>query len=834
VQAFTALLVHGVAGGVVRTVVRRPLPAPSPQGQARPVFVDASGRRWRRLRRFAAVAIVLIVAVAGFVWWQVTSIPRQVATKPSLTADLDVRRPTVVVGSGPLVRVLKLATGSGRVYGFDAVTGASVGELTGQDATRATGHEFVMQRYGYRANAKKVICLTFDDGPSLEYTPALLDLLSREHVPVTFFDIGDEMVQHPDLVAREGREGHLVANHTMTHVQISAVQQWRVQAELVSTDRSIRALTGTQTPLFRLPYEGDDEQSTQESLAGVLWAQRLGYVVASHDYDSLDWLHAGHPNLGPIPLPKLDGSNLTVLLHDGGGNRHLTVAYVARLIAAAKAAGYTFETMAAAQQGLAPASGTVQVTADDRIALWSATVVYAWPVEVLDVLFGLALVAAAQSLLYSAIAILRRFRRRRRQYPEPDTWRLTVSVVLAAYNEAAVIGRTLEHILASDVPLVDVVVVDDGSTDGTGDIVSDLASTDPRVRLIRQPNTGKAGALNHGLQVAKGDVIVTLDADTVVQPSTVRNLVRHFALDDRDRRSDLNGQDVEAERRRGGPVGAVAGTVRVGNRTRNLLTRWQALEYLTQISVDRSAQDALGAIVIVPGACAAWRREAILAVGGYSDRTLAEDCHLTLAVHRAGWRVTQDDEAYAFTEAPEDVDGLLKQRVRWSYGTLQAIHLHRDMVLRPRYGWLGMWALPNYALSIVMPLLFLPLTTVMAFLMVQQQGWAPLAVYAAVFAAAHVAVAAVAVALSGESPRHLLMVPVYRLVFEPLRAYLIYTSAFMALRGVNALWNKLARTGSMDEDVAPTTPPAPPPVLIVLPADGEDAVRAVHCPEPTS
>jgi hypothetical protein len=291
---------------------------------------------------------------------------------------------------------------------------------------------------------------------------------------------------------------------------------------------------------------------------------------------------------------------------------------------------------------------------------------------------------------------------------------------------------------------------------------------------------------------------VTLDADTVITTSTVRNLVRHFAHDDLHRAEDR-------------PLGAVAGVVRVGNRTRNLLTRWQALEYLTQIGIERSAQDVLGAITIVPGACAAWRRQAILQAGGYTHRTLAEDCDLTLTLHHNGWRVTQDDEALAFTEVPEDVDGLLQQRVRWTYGTLQAVWQHRSMLLRPRYGWLGLWVLPNYALAVILPLIFLPLTTMVAYLLVQEQGWQLLALYATAFAVVHVVVAAVAVRVMGQAGGHLLMVPVYRLVFEPLRAYLIYTSALMALRGVGALWNKLPRSGSLDAELADRGAPPPEP-----------------------
>jgi biofilm PGA synthesis N-glycosyltransferase PgaC len=742
----------------------------------------------------AVVAVVLIGA-----GWLVYQAPRG-TTVPGNTieqATEEIMSDPVLVGAGPLVRAVRVGVEQGgQLPVVDASTGTAAGSLTGADAAKARGHRHVLQRYGYPAGVRRTISLTFDDGPAPAYTPQLLDLLSREHVPATFFDVGTAMVNNPDMVRREAREGHLVANHSLTHANLSLSSDWRARTELVVTDSTIRDLTGRQTPIVRLPYEGDDEGSTQEAIKGILRAQGLGYVVASHDFDSLDWYHAARGRLEDIPLPTLDGSNLTVLLHDGGGNRRLTVAYTAKLIAAARAQGYTFTTMATSQAGLVPPSGPVAATRRDRTAATLAAGLLAWPGRVLDGLFIAALGSVVLSAGFSVLSLVRTLRRRRRPYPPVEEWNASVAVVLAAFNEEAVIRRTLEHILASTHPLTDVVVVDDGSTDRTAAIVDAMTHDHPQLRLIRQRNTGKSGALNRGLRTVTADVVVTMDADTVLTPDTVGNLVRHFAVDP------------------DGRLGAVAGVVRVGNRTRNLLTRWQALEYLTQIGVERSAHDALRAIAIVPGACAAWRREAVLGVGGYSHDTLAEDCDLTLSLHRAGWRITQDDEALAFTEAPEDVDGLLAQRIRWSYGTLQAVVKHRDMLMRPRYRMLGLLVLPNYLLSIVLPLVFLPLTTLMAYLLVRTEGWGALAWYAVVFTGAHLVVATVAVFVMRESPRHLVMVPVYRLVFEPLRAYLVYNSALMAVKGIRAGWNKLERTGQLDAAVAETVVVPQPDELV--------------------
>ena len=268
-------------------------------------------------------------------------------------------------------------------------------------------------------------------------------------------------------------------------------------------------------------------------------------------------------------------------------------------------------------------------------------------------------------------------------------------------------------------------------------------------------------------------------------------------------------------------VGAVAGVIKVGNYSRNIITRWQALEYLTQIGVERSASALLNGVMVIPGACAAWRKSAVLQAGGYSDATLAEDCDLTLMLHQYGWQVEQADKAIAYTEAPETVDALLKQRVRWMFGTLQATWRHRNMVLRPKYGWLGMLIMPMAVLTVLVPLVFTPFITVVVFQMLAKQGILHVLMFFGLFSAIYGVMAAVALYLLKERPTHLLMVPLYRLIYEPLRAYLLYASLGTALRGVRLGWNKLARTANMDEVVAKPNIvqplPAEPNVVAAVP-----------------
>src|SRR5262249_44543126 len=151
------------------------------------------------------------------------------------------------------------------------------------------------------------------------------------------------------------------------------------------------------------------------------------------------------------------------------------------------------------------------------------------------------------------------------------------------------------------------------------------------------------------------EVIVALDGDTLFAPTTIRRLIEPMC-DPR--------------------VAAVAGTADVGN-IENALAGWQAVEYLTQQELERRAWDVVGAIPIVPGAVGAWRRRPLLDAGGFSSDTLAEDADLAMALCRRGWRIVHAPSARARTEVPITRRALVRQRVRWSFGVLQALWKHR-------------------------------------------------------------------------------------------------------------------------------------------------------------
>jgi biofilm PGA synthesis N-glycosyltransferase PgaC len=382
------------------------------------------------------------------------------------------------------------------------------------------------------------------------------------------------------------------------------------------------------------------------------------------------------------------------------------------------------------------------------------------------------------------LALISQYRQSRVRWPDyPDEKLPFVSVVLAAYNEEKVIRRTLCELRRSDYPQskFEVIAVNDGSKDRTSSILEDCAREWPQLRVINQENTGKSSAINNGINHARGDstVIVTMDADTLFRKATIRLLVRPFVT-----------------KTHGNRVGAVAGHVKVGNR-RNILTAWQSLEYISGICVVRMAERMLNAISIVPGACSAWSRKALAEIGGFCDDTMAEDCDATLALQRRGYKILQENNAIADTEAPETIRALAKQRKRWTYGNIQALWKHRAMLFRPKYGVLGMIALPYAALSLLVPLLFMPLTLVAAGMSLAAGNWHSIALYAAFVAILHMIISITAVVMARERAWHLLVVPIYRLIYEPLRAYLLYASAYRAIKGTIVQWDKLERRNTV-------------------------------------
>ena len=458
-----------------------------------------------------------------------------------------------------------------------------------------------------RVQAPGVVALTFDDGPDPQWTPRILDILRRNHVPATFFVIGTEAQKYPALLRAEAADGNVIGNHTYSHQNLSNLPGWRAETEMVGGAAVIESIIGSKPVLFRPPYGAGDRKGSDPG-ADAIAAKLHDHVIDWND-DPNDWTR---PGTGEITQRVLDGatSRTVVLLHDGGGNRSQTVDALPAIIAGFRDRGFLFTTVDGLDASVgSPYAARRGVVAQAR----GLAVIAAFRLEMalrrmaLYLLLAIAGLSILRIVVSAPLALAQARHRRRRPLPPPPAG-LRFSVVVPAHDEARVIAKSLAAIGRLEgargpggVPRpdgIDVIVVDDGSTDGTAEVAGAFPC-----RVIRQRQQGKAAALNAGIAVASGDVVVVLDADTVLAPDFLRRIAPHFADP---------------------AVGAVAGNVKVGNR-RSFLARLQALEYIVSLNLDRRAQAQLNVMSVVPGAAGAFRRRALLDVGGYPTDTLVED-----------------------------------------------------------------------------------------------------------------------------------------------------------------------------------------------------------------
>jgi cellulose synthase/poly-beta-1,6-N-acetylglucosamine synthase-like glycosyltransferase/peptidoglycan/xylan/chitin deacetylase (PgdA/CDA1 family)/spore germination protein YaaH len=647
-----------------------------------------------------------------------------------------------------------------------------------------------------------VLALTFDDGPDPEWTPRILDILKAKQVKATFFMIGSSAVAHPDLVRRIRAEGHEIGNHSFTHPNMAHVDEGRVELELTATDRALESIIHRQITLFRPPYNADSEPQSYGEILPIAVASRLGYTTAGESIDPNDWnLSRPDPNGGSHRLrpDEVISSVLAqadkghaILLHDAGGDRSTTVAALPALIDDLRARGYGLTTIGGLV-GQTPEQTMPALTGDERSLVAADSAAFGFSHGLGVILFWGFSIAIGLGLLRIVTMLGLASGRRSRPLPQPENAAPPrIDVLVAAYNEATGIRGTIDSLLASVGVDLRILVVDDGSTDDTFDIVRSAFGTDPRVVLRRKANGGKASALNLALTFATAPIVVGVDADTQLPTDALAKLAAWF-VDPR--------------------VGAVAGNVKVGNR-RGIVTRWQALEYITSQNVDRRALARLNAITVVPGAIGGWRTDVLRAVNGYRSDTLAEDMDLTWRVRELGWVIANEPEAMAFTEAPATLGGLLKQRFRWSFGTLQCLWKHRRSVFR--HGWFGGLALPSLWLfqiagQVLAPLIDLQLLVALvlqflAWLSSMQHAdvsaspnpalWLTLVVYV-LFSVLELLASWIAYGFDREDRRDLWVLPTQRIVYRQIMYVVVWRALGRALTGLGQSWGKLRRTGDV-------------------------------------
>ncbi|KUL20675.1 bifunctional polysaccharide deacetylase/glycosyltransferase family 2 protein [Streptomyces regalis] len=669
----------------------------------------ARSREPRRHWRLLALTLVVVFAALLFEGWTIHEVD---AAKSRLPCTRPV--PRAVDEGGPVLR---------RISGDDVVSSAV---------------------------PARTVALTFDGGPDPVRTPRLLDLLRRHHAHATFFLFGAQAARHPELVRRILDEGHEIGSHTYTGADLGSSSRVRAAMELTLTRKTLAGSAGIGTDLLRMPL------TTQvDTLCGAEWtaARRAaadGYVLVAADRPDRDPAYGMVRQFSQTDLAYKETKDLL-------GNPHAD-----RFTTVTDALGM-------------PSANTRVSTAErwqGQALIWTTTAGHAFTNAMTWVLLGLGVLRLVMLTVF-ARAHVRRLTRFRPGAPWLRQVDAPVTVLVPAYNEEAGIESTIRSLLASTHPYLEVIVIDDGSTDRTADLATWI--DDPRVRVIRQPNSGKAAALNTGLAHASYDIVVMVDADTVFEPDALYRLIQPLAHP---------------------AVGAVSGNTKVGNR-RGLLGRWQHLEYVFGFNLDRRMFEVLECMPTVPGAIGAFRRDALMGVGGVSEDTLAEDTDLTMALWRAGWRVVYEESAIAWTEVPTSLRQLWRQRYRWCYGTLQAMWKHRGAVLEVgtagRFARRGLTYLTLFQVGLP---LIAPVVDVFALYgvlftdPVQSMG-----VWLA-FLAVQLLCAGYALRLDGEKLRALWSMPFQLFVYRQLMYLVVIQSVFALLGGTRLKWHRMQRAGT--------------------------------------
>ena len=702
--------------------------------------------------------------------------------------------------------------GNGEILQVKTVPQEGFRELTTENAA-ITGEtyeqipsSYTIQRTG---DMPGKIAFTFDDGPDPIWTPKILDILKAENVKATFFVLGENGQENPALLKRIVDEGHTIGNHSFTHPNLGEVPDRVTDLELNATQRLIESVTGRSTRLFRAPYFGDAEPRTPDEVGPTVIAQNLGYISVGLHIDPDDWKLTnddGTPHTADQMINEvLEQAQITdpeergsvVLMHDSGGDRSATVEALPKLIHELRSRGYEFTTISDLA-GISRDQAMPVVQEDQSFyARTDSYIFYGMAVGgwLMRWLFLIGIVLGIGRMAVIGILALAQYLRskKRERIHFGESFEPLVSVVVPAYNEEKVIRRTIESLLQSDYPKLEIIVVDDGSADDTYAIAASEFADIDNVSVHTKPNGGKAEALNFGWQKAKGDIIIALDADTVFTPQTVSALAHRFA-DER--------------------VGAIAGNAKVGNRV-NVVTKWQALEYVTSQNFDRRAFSSLNCITVVPGAVGAWRRSVLEEIGGFSSDTLAEDQDLTIEVRKRHYSIGYEEAAVGYTEAPDTLRNLAKQRFRWSFGTLQCMWKHKNALLNPRFGTLGFVAMPNVWIFQVFFPLISPLMDLMFIwtLAVALMGYLEhtkeyahtptnlneVIFYYALFLAVDWLGAFLAFLMEkGEQKKLLGWLLIQRFGYRQVMYWVMVKSVYTAIRGAIVGWGKLERKATVE------------------------------------
>jgi peptidoglycan-N-acetylglucosamine deacetylase len=730
-------------------------------------------------------------------------------------------------------------TGQGEV--LDVVSTPTKGQITPEiDSTdlliseenyEQLPSQFIVNAYGWNkqdtARNKKKLVLTFDDGPDERWTPAILDILSREHVPATFFVVGRNVEENIPVLRRIYREGHEIGNHTFLHPNVAEISPRRAVIEMEATRLLIECITGHSTVLFRAPFNADFTPQKWEELQPVALARTKNYLDIGESIDPEDWQEGVSADTifqrvisRKAELEKQNQGGNIILLHDAGGeSREATIKALPRIIDYFKKQGYSFTTVSSylgkKKTDVMPAvpKGSGYYWIQANIVLIEATYWISHTLFSLFVVF--ILLSIGRTLLMAWLTARERKKEKKEGLVFPALKHYpAVSIIVPAYNEEVNAVSSLQNLLQTTYPNFDIIFVDDGSKDDTYAKVADVFNSHPKVKAFTKPNGGKASALNFGVAQTNAEYVVCIDADTKLHPDAVSEMMKHFlaplppkggsatlrsSLFNKVATLKASSKDKDCvpaypSSWGRGTVGAVAGNVKVGNEV-NMLTRWQAIEYISSQNFDRRAFAAVNAITVVPGAIGTFRKAAIEAAGGFTTDTLAEDCDLTIRILRTGYEVKNENKALAFTEAPEGLKPFLKQRFRWTFGIFQTFWKHKDVLFNRHEGWLGWLAMPNILLFQYIIPFFIPLADLFMLIGLFTGNAARIVPYYVAFMLFDAAISVAAFRMERERLSRLVWLIPQRLIYRWLMWWVLLKAVRKAIKGELQSWGVLKRTG---------------------------------------
>jgi peptidoglycan-N-acetylglucosamine deacetylase len=703
------------------------------------------------------------------------------------------------IGEGEVLDVIATPTSGKITPEIDRVD-----MLISEEAYTQLPSTYVIRKFG--DTKKRKLVLTFDDGPDRVYTKQILDTLAFYHVPANFFVVGIEAENNIPLVKRIYREGHELSNHTFFHPNMAKVSTQRANLEMDLTRLLIECITGHSTIMFRAPFNADSEPDKSEELIPVALSRKKNYLTVGESIDPEDWQKDEVPNFNADTIfnrvvavynkrinnpDKTDTSGVNgniILLHDAGGDRSATVEATGKIIRFFQSRGYTFTTVADLL-GKKPEDVMPEVPKGSGYYALQANYIFA---EIgylsgafLYALFLLFLLLSAIRLI--VIFILAALERKTEKLKNNTAITINqyplVSIIVPAYNEEVNAVNSIENLLKCNYPAFEIIFIDDGSTDATYKKVTDAFEFNSLVKILTKSNGGKASALNHGIEHSAAQYVVCIDADTQLATDAVSKLMQHFL-------NPIGGQKI----------GAVAGTVKVGNEI-NVLTKWQSIEYTVGQNLDRKAFAQVNAITVVPGAIGAFNKTVLLEAGGFTTDTLAEDCDLTIRILKLGYQITNEQNAVAFTEAPETVKQFLKQRFRWSFGVMQTFWKHKELLFNTKYKALGFIAFPDMLLFKYIIPLFSPIADFLMVIGLLTDNAAKIGRYYLVFIIVDAITASIAFAFAKEKVWKLVWLIPQRLIYRWLMLWVLFKSMRQAIKGELQHWGVLKRTGNVKDIV---------------------------------